>query len=140
LAGLRVGYGIGPAELMGYFARMRTIFSISTVAQAAALAALADEAHTHKTLVNNAEQSGLLLRGLDELGYKAIPTWANFIYCELGEDAVTVAKRLQAEGVIIRPLGPWGAATAIRITIGTPEQNRMFLKAFRKVMERAPVR
>jgi histidinol-phosphate aminotransferase len=140
LAGLRVGYGIGPAELMSCFARMRTTFSISTVAQAAALAALADEAHTRKTLVNNAEQSTLLVAGLTELGYKAIPTWANFIYCELGEDAVTVARRLQAEGVIIRPLGPWGAPTAIRVTIGTPEQNEIFLKAFRKVMERAPVR
>jgi len=69
-----------------------------------------------------------------------VPTWANFLYCEVNDDAATFAKRLQEEGVIIRPLGPWGAPTAIRITIGTPEQNETLLNAFRKVMERTFVR
>jgi histidinol-phosphate aminotransferase len=140
LAGVRVGYGIGPAELMSYFARMRTTFSVSHVAQVAALAALDDEAHTQQTLKNNAEQAERLVAGITELGYPPIPTWANFLYCELGDDAAAVAKRLQAEGVIVRPLGPWGAPTAIRITIGTAEQNEIFLKAFKKVMERATAR
>jgi histidinol-phosphate aminotransferase len=140
LAGVRVGYGIGPAELMSYFARMRTTFSVSVVAQAAALAALDDEAHTQKTLKNNAEQSTRLSAGITELGYHTVATWANFLYCELGDDAAAVAKRLQAEGVIVRPLGPWGAPKAIRITIGTPEQNDIFLRAFKKVMERATER
>ena len=140
LAGVRVGYGIGPAELMGYFARMRTTFSISTVAQAAALAALDDEAHVRKTLKNNTEQAERLVTGLVEMGYAPIPTWANFVYCEFGDDAAAVAKRFQTEGVIVRPLGPWGAPTAIRITIGTPEQNGIFLRAFKRVTERATVR
>src|SRR5580700_3822061 len=140
LAGVRVGYGIGPDELMGYFARMRTTFSVSHVAQAAALAALDDEAHTQKTLRNNGEQSERLVGEITELGYPPIRTWANFLYCELGDDAAVVAKRLQAEGVIVRPLGPWGAPTAIRITIGTAEQNDIFLRAFKKVMERATAR
>jgi histidinol-phosphate aminotransferase len=140
LAGVRVGYGIGPAELMSYFARMRTTFSVSTVAQAAALAALDDEAHTHNALANNAEQSRLLTGGLSELGYRVVPTWANFLYCEIGDDAAAVAKRLQEDGVIIRPLVPWGAPTAIRITIGTAEQNQFFLKTFKRVMESVAVR
>lgn len=140
LAGVRVGYGIGPAELMSYFGRMRTTFSISGLAQAAALAALDDDTHIEKTLKNNAEQAERLIAGITELGYPPIPTWANFLYCELGDDAAAVAKQLQAEGVIVRPLGPWGAATAIRITIGTPQQNDLFLVAFRKVMERATAR
>jgi len=140
LAGVRVGYGIGPAELMGYFARMRTTFSISTVAQAAALAALDDEAHVRKTLKNNAEQAERLIAGIAELGYPPIPTWTNFLYCELGDDAAAVAKRLQAEGVIVRPLGPWGAPTAIRITVGTPQQNDVLLRAFKKAMERTTAR
>jgi len=140
LAGVRVGYGIGPTGLMSYFARMRTTFSVSVVAQAAALAALEDEGHTQKALKNNAEQAEKLIADVAELGYHPIPTWANFVYCELGDDAAAVAKRLQAEGIIVRPLGPWGAPTAIRITIGTPEQNELFLKAFKKVMERAAVR
>jgi histidinol-phosphate aminotransferase len=140
LAGVRVGYGIGPAELMSYFARMRTTFSISTVAQAAALAALEDDVHTQRTLKNNAEQAERLLTGIAELGYHPVPTWANFLYCELSDDAAAMADRLQAEGVIVRPLGAWGAPSAIRITIGTPEQNAIFLTAFKKVMERTPAR
>jgi len=140
LAGVRVGYGIGPAELMSYFARMRTTFSISTVAQAAALAALDDETHVRKTLKNNAEQAERLVTGLVELGYAPIPTWANFLYCELGDDAAAIAKRFQTEGVIVRPLGPWGAPTAIRITLGTPEQNDVLLRAFKKVIERTAAR
>ncbi|HTZ96457.1 MAG TPA: histidinol-phosphate transaminase [Terriglobales bacterium] len=140
LAGVRVGYGVGPAELMTYFARMRTTFSVSSVAQAAAVAALEDKAHTDKAVRNNSEQSQRLMEGIAELGYRVVPTWANFIYFELDEDAATVAKQLQAEGVIIRPLGPWGAPTAIRVTIGTPEQNQIFLNAFRRVMARATVK
>jgi histidinol-phosphate aminotransferase len=139
LAGVRVGYGIGPAELMSYFARMRTTFSISTVAQAAALAALEDDVHIQRTLKNNAEQAERLAAGIAELGHHPVPTWANFVYCELGDDAVAVADRLQAEGVIVRPLGPWGAPTAIRVTIGTPEQNELFLRTFKKLVTRTTV-
>jgi len=140
LAGVRVGYGIGPAQLMSYFARMRTTFSVSAVAQAAAIAALDDEAHVQKTLKNNAEQAERLIAAMGDLGYRPVPTWANFLYCEMGDDAALVAKRLQAEGVIVRPLAPWDAPTAIRITIGTPEQNGIFLNAFKKVTEQATVR
>jgi len=140
LAGVRVGYGVGPTELMSYFARMRTTFSVSNVAQAAAMAALEDEDHTRKALENNATQAGRLLDGIAELGYRPVPTWANFIYCDIGEDAGAFSKRMQSEGVIIRPLGPWGMPTSFRVTIGTPEQNDTFLKAFRKVMEKVAAR
>jgi len=139
LAGIRVGYGIGCSELISYFSRMRTTFSVSVVAQAAALAALDDVAHTRKAVENNQRESQVLHRALSGLGYAVVPTWANFLYCELGEDAGAFARRLQTEGVIVRPLGPWGAPTAVRVTIGTPEQNQTFLKAFRKVMEKTPV-
>jgi histidinol-phosphate aminotransferase len=133
LAGIRIGYGMGPAELMRYFARMRTTFSVSGVAQAGALAALRDEKHTQMALENNTEGVRFLTERISEMGFRPVPTWANFIYCDIGEDASAFSKRLQNEGVIIRPLGPWGAPNAIRITIGTPDQNRQFLAAFRKV-------
>lgn len=140
LAGVRVGYGIGPAEFIAYLTRMRTTFSVSSVAQAAALAALPDEAHIDKTLRNNAEQAQRLAEDMAELGYRVGPTWANFVYCELREDAARFAQQMQAEGVIVRPLAAWGAPTAIRVTIGTPEQNSTFLKAFKNVIGRATVR
>jgi histidinol-phosphate aminotransferase len=138
LAGLRVGYGFGTAELIGYLGRVRTTFSVSSVAQAAALAALDDEAHVRRALENNAAGADFLSRSILEMGYRVVPTWANFIYVELGEEAAPVAKRLQEAGVIVRPLAPWGAPNAMRVTIGTPEQNEFFVKAFRQMMV-APV-
>jgi histidinol-phosphate aminotransferase len=135
LAGLRIGYGFGAAELMGYLGRVRTTFSVSSVAQAAALAALDDEAHVRRALDNNAAGASYLTRALAEMGYRVAPTWANFVYVDLGEEAVPIAKRVQEQGVITRPLAPWGAPNAIRVTIGTPEQNEFFVSAFRRVME-----
>ncbi len=140
LAGLRIGYGIAPTELMQYFVRMKTVFTVSGVAEAAALAAIDDAQHIRRTQENNAAGAKWLEAQVREMGFRIVPTWANFLYIELGEDASGVGRRLQDEGVIIRPLtGSWGAPTAIRVTIGTPAQNEKFLKAFKKVMEKAAV-
>lgn len=138
LAGLRVGYGLGPAELLAYCARMRNTYSVSNVAQAAALAALGDQNYIARVVANNAEQAQILGVGLWELGYRVLPTWANFLYCDVGEDAASVAGQLRAEGVSVRPLGVWGAPNCLRVTIGTPEQNGMFLRAVERVREKAP--
>jgi len=140
LAGLRIGYGIAPADLMQYFVRMKTVFTVSGVAEAAALAAIDDTQHIRRTQENNAAGAKWIEQHVREMGFKVVPTWANFLFIELGEDASAVARRLQDEGVIIRPLtGSWGAPTAIRVTIGTPAQNELFLRAFKKVMEKAAV-
>jgi histidinol-phosphate aminotransferase len=136
LAGLRVGYGLGPAELMGYCARMRSTYSVSSVAQAAAIAALDDYEHIRRVEENNATQSLELTQGLSALGYRVVPTSANFIFCDLGEDSSAIANCLQDEGVAVRPLGLWGAPSCIRVTIGTPEQNRVFLGAMGRLSTR----
>jgi len=135
LAGLRVGYGVGPAHLISLFAPMRTIFSISSVAQAAATAALRDQLHIRIAVISNTRQAEVLSSGLTDAGFPVARTWANFFYCELGRDAAAFAERLQSEGVIVQPLGLWGAPTAIRISIGTPVQNQRFLKAFKTVLQ-----
>jgi len=136
LAGLRVGYGLGPAELLGYCARMRNTFSVSSVGQAAALAALDDDNHIQRVVENNVLQSRVLSQGLSGLGCRVVPTSANFVFCDLGEDAAAHADRLQNEGVAVRPLGPWGAPNCIRVTIGTAEQNQAFLQAAQRVVAR----
>jgi histidinol-phosphate aminotransferase len=136
LAGLRVGYGLGPSELLGYCARMRNTFSVSSVAQAAAMAAINDRDHIQRVVENNVLQSRGLSQGLAGLGYRVVPTSANFLCCDLGEDAAALASRLQDEGVAVRPLGPWGAPNCIRVTIGTPEQNQAFLQAARGLRAR----
>jgi histidinol-phosphate aminotransferase len=138
LAGLRVGYGLGPAELLGYCARMRNTYSVSSLAQAAALAAIDDCDHIQHVVENNAAQSQVLAEGLSGLGYRVVPTSANFLYCDLGEDAAAFANRLLDEGVAVRPLGSWGAANCIRVTIGTPEQNQAFLQAAQRIGSHTP--
>jgi histidinol-phosphate aminotransferase len=135
LAAVRAGYGIGPAELIGYLARLKTAFMVSTPAQAAAMAALDDRDHFERTMRNNLEQSKWLISEMREMGLHPVESWSNFIYCEVGESAHTLGQRLQQEGVIIRPLtGSWGAPTAIRVTVGTPEENQRFVTALRKTV------
>jgi histidinol-phosphate aminotransferase len=133
LAGLRVGYGLGPAELLGYCEGMANKYSVSSVAQAAALAALEDKSHVEHAVANNAAQGRVLLDGLLNLGYRAVPTTANFVYCDISADASVFAARLRDHGICIRPLGAWGAPSCIRVTVGTPEQNQQFLRAARKI-------
>ncbi len=133
LAGLRVGYGLGPAELLGYCARMRNTFSVSSVAQVAAMAALDDQHYIQRVVESNAVQSRILSEGLSAVGFRVVPTSANFLFCDLGEDAAAFAGVLQDEGVAVRPLGPWGAPNCIRVTIGTPEQNQALLQAVRRL-------
>jgi histidinol-phosphate aminotransferase len=133
LAGLRVGYGLGPAELLDYCARMRNTFSVSSLAAAAAVAALEDKNHIGRVVSSNAAQAQFLQKALTEIGYRVPPTAANFVYCDVGEAASVVAGRLREEGISVRPLGAWGAPNCIRVTIGTPEQNQFFLNAAHKI-------
>jgi histidinol-phosphate aminotransferase len=134
LAGLRVGYGCGHPELLQYFGRVRNSFSVSVTAEAAALAALRDEAHIRRTVENNVSGEAWLMEQLAEMNIRAVPTWANFIHIETSENANEVTRRMQAEGIIIRSLVPWGSPNALRVTIGTPEQNERFIDAFKVVM------
>ncbi len=139
LAGLRVGYGMGPAELIGYLARMKPAFMVSSLGEAGALAAVADADHVQRTLENNNAGIKLLTPAISEFGIRVVPTWANFLFCDTGEDVAPLCQALQEEGVIVRPLStPWQAPTAFRVTIGTPEQNEQFLGALKRVRSRIP--
>ena len=134
LAGIRLGYACGNPELLRYFARVRNSFSVSVVAEAAGLAAIRDLAHIRKTIENNAVGAAWLMERFKELGIQAVPTSANFIYFTVDEDANAFTKRMQTEGVIVRSLVPWGAPNAVRVSIGTPEQNETFSRALKKVV------
>lgn len=134
LAGIRLGYACGNPELLRYFARVRNSFSVSVVAEAAGLAAIRDENHVRKTVENNAVGAAWLMERFRELGIRAVSTSANFIYFTIDEDANAFTKRMQSEGVIVRSLVPWGAPHAIRVSIGTPEQNDTFFRALKRVV------
>ena len=137
LAGLRLGYGCGNPELLQYFNRVRNAFSVSALAEAAGLAAIRDEAHIRRSVENNAAGAAWLLDRFVELGLRAVPTSANFVYFEIDDSADAFAQRMQNEGVIVRSLVPWGIPNGIRVTIGTPHQNEKFLAALKKIMRQA---
>ena len=139
LAGVRIGYGMGPAELMGYFARLKPAFMVSSLAEAAALAALADAEHIQRALETNALEAKVLTPAIADLGIRVTPTWTNFLFCRVGEDAGGLCRALQENGIIVRHMsGSWGAPDAFRVTIGTPEQNQQFLGALKRAVSRIP--
>lgn len=139
LAGLRVGYGMGPAELMGYFARMKTAFMVSSLAEAGALAALADADHVQRAVQTNAAEAKLLTPAISDMGIRVTPTWTNFLFCRMGEDAASLCQVLQDDGIIVRHMGgSWGAPDAFRVTVGTPEQNQQLLGALKRAVSRIP--
>jgi len=139
LAVLRVGYGMGPAELMGYFARMKPAFMVSSLGEVAALAALADAGHLRRAVEANAAGEKFLSRAIAKMGIRVVPTWTNFLFCHVGEDVTNLCQLLQEDGVIVRPMnGPWGAPDAFRVTIGTREQNERFVGALQRARARIP--
>jgi histidinol-phosphate aminotransferase len=140
LAGLRVGYGIGDAQLLRYFAQVRTAFSVSGVGEAGAIAAVKDEAHIRLSVERNAEGVEYLTPRLQEMGFRVVPTSANFIYLETSEDPTHLGRRIQNEGCIVRSLAPWGIPNALRVSVGTPEQNRILVDALSRALRAVSVR
>jgi histidinol-phosphate aminotransferase len=134
LAGLRVGYGIGPADVVTAIGKVRRAFDITTPAQEAALASLGDPAEIERRRSVNAEGRVVLERTLREHGLEPAPgAVGNFLYAEVGEDATPLFEALLREGAIVRPLRGFGAPGAIRVTVGTPEENEFFAAALARV-------
>ena len=122
LAGLRVGYGVGPEEVIAAIAKVRRAFDVSSIGQEAALASLADREEIPRRRTANRDAMAVLDAVLRERGLEpAGPAVANFVFVEVG-DAAAVNQALLKQGVIVRPLGPFGAPDALRITVGRPEE------------------
>ena len=135
LAGLRLGYGIAHRDFVAALEKIRQPFNVNSLAQAGGLAAMDDEAHTQKTRQNNAEGRKFLEDALREMGVEFVPSSANFILLRVGE-ARRVFTELQARGIIVRPVENYGLPEWLRISIGTPPQNRRCLKALQKILRK----
>jgi histidinol-phosphate aminotransferase len=139
LAGLRVGYGIGPRPVVDAIKKVRNAFDINQTAQDAALASLDGEAEIARRRALTTEGRARLAEACAELGLAvASPPVANFVCAEVGEDSRPVFEGLLREGVIVRPLAPFGAPGAIRVTVGTPEENELFAAALGRVVALSP--
>ena len=127
LAGLRVGYGVAPPEVVVELSKVRRAFDVSTVAQEAALASLADTAEVERRRALNSAGRAELEEILRARGLPPVEgAVGNFVFVELGEDSRPFQERLLREGAIVRPTHGFGAPEAIRITVGTSEEH-MFL-------------
>ncbi|MFH1683601.1 MAG: histidinol-phosphate transaminase [Candidatus Margulisiibacteriota bacterium] len=134
LAGLRVGYGIAKAELVKYLFRLKPPFNVNRLAQAGAKAALDDKKFLEKTYKNNLEGKKYLYAELDKLGLGYIKTESNFILINIKKPADQMFLEMMKQRIIIRPLTSFGLPEAIRVSIGTKEQNEKFIAALKKLL------
>jgi histidinol-phosphate aminotransferase len=133
LAGLRVGYGVGPEELVSAIGKVRRAFDVTSAGQEAALASLDGDAEVARRRSSNREAMRLLEDVLRAQGFEpAGPAVANFVFVRVG-DAQALNDALMREGVCVRPLASFGAPDALRITAGTPEEIAVLAEALAAV-------
>jgi len=134
LAGLRVGYAVADPDCIALLNRIRAPFNVNSLAQVAALAALEDDSHILECLRMNEAGRHFLCEEFTAMGIKYVPSRANFVLVDVGRSGSDIFQRLLKEGVIVRPMSSFGMETALRVTIGTPEENRRLIKALKKVL------
>jgi len=135
MAGCRIGYGVSSLEVVEAVNKVRVPFAVNTLAQAAAVASLdcQDEVARRKKL--NSEGKQYLYQELRQLGVKYIPTEANFVFMDVGQSGRAIFEKLLRHGVIVRTGDIFGYDTGIRVSIGTPEENRKFIRALDAVLK-----
>jgi histidinol-phosphate aminotransferase len=133
LAGLRVGHGLGTPELIAALEKVRQPFNVNLLAQVAALAALDDTEHVRRTRQNNFTGLEFFGRELRALKLEYVPSAANFVLVRTGRGR-EVFHALQKLGVITRPMDGYQLPEWIRISVGTPEENRRCLAALKTVL------
>jgi len=133
LAGLRIGYGVAPKELIGLMQRVRQPFNVNAAAQWGALAALDDADHVRHSLEVNGQGLEYLQGEFTKMGLEFVPSQANFILVRVGKGQ-EVFEQLLRQGVIVRPMGGYQFPEHVRVTVGTMEENRKFIDTLGKIV------
>ena len=128
LAALRVGYAVSHPGIADLLNRLRPPFNVSSVGLEAAKVALEDQAFISQSRSMNAQGLSDLNEGLQALGIAVNPSAANFVLAHFDEPIDRLNQFLMSKGVIVRPVKNYGLDKALRITVGTPEQNQQLLK------------
>jgi histidinol-phosphate aminotransferase len=136
LAGLRVGYGVSHPDVADLINRIRQPFNVNNVALAAAEAALDDSDHLQRSLQLNAEQLQHLTQRLTDMDLEVIPSVANFICVKVKQNAAQLYEDLLRGGVIVRPIGVYNMPEHLRVTVGLPDENELFLRALANAISR----
>jgi histidinol-phosphate aminotransferase len=137
LAGLRIGFGIAQPGLTDLMNRLRQPFNVNSLAQAAAIAALQDEAFLQKSAEINTQGYRQLTHTFDQMGIQYVPSVGNFVLFRAGEDENAGARinlDLLKRGIIVRPVGNYGLPQWLRVSIGLPEENEAFIAALKSVL------
>jgi histidinol-phosphate aminotransferase len=137
LAGLRIGYAVGPADVCTTVAKVRRPFDLTTPAQVAALASIDGANELARRRAVNTTGLALLGEAVRANGLEAVPSVGNFIYVDIGTDANVLFEQLLREGVIVRPLAGFGSPTAIRVSVGTPDEIGIFTDALGRILATA---
>lgn len=133
LAGLRVGYAIAHPEVADLMNRVRQPFNVSSIALAAAEAALGDDEFLAQSAEVNRRGMVQITGALSELGLEWIPSSGNFVAFRAG-DAAAVNLGLLKRGVIVRPIAGYGMPEWLRVSIGLSEENTRFIEALRQIL------
>jgi histidinol-phosphate aminotransferase len=136
LAGLRLGYAIARPELIGYIERVRLPFNVSSVAQAAAIASIADQDHVKRSRQLNSEGKHYFYGEFERMGLPYAKSEANFVWVNIKTDCKKVFIEMLKRGVIIRTGDIFGCPTHVRISIGKPEENTRCINVLEEVLGR----
>ncbi len=134
LAGLRLGYGFAKPEIIANLQKVRYPFNVNRLVQQAGIAALQDKQHAKKSCRINELGKKYLYAELKKLKVFYLPTYANFIFVSFVEDSQIIYEKLLRQGIIARTVKEYGFPNALRITIGTPEQNKRLISALTTIL------
>ena len=135
LAGLRIGYAFASPDIAAAMNKVREPFNTTTVAQAAAVAALTDDEHRERTLALVREERAFLAREIGKRGAVVNPSLGNFLLVELPIPFGPIEPEFARRGVILRPMGGWGFPLAFRLSVGRHDENLRFLSVFDELLE-----
>jgi histidinol-phosphate aminotransferase len=135
LAGLRLGYGLFPHDIIKHLWKIKQPYNINVAAQTAALASVADLEYLRGNVDRIVAERGRLFGLLGEVPYLCpYPSRSNFILCRVrGRDAKAIRCALEQQGILIRYFHKAGLTDCIRISVGTPAQSDRLLEALHKL-------
>ncbi len=134
LAGLRIGFGLMHADIADMLNRVRQPFNVNSMAQAAAVASLADDDFVARSYALNQAGMAQLTQGFNRLGLKYIPSSANFVSFAVN-DAVKVNQQLLQNGVIVRPITNYEMPDYLRVSVGLFSENARFLEVLEQILK-----
>ncbi|MEN9559757.1 MAG: hypothetical protein RLZZ502_968 [Pseudomonadota bacterium] len=136
LAGLRVGFGLASPAIIDTINKVRQPFNVNILAQAAAIAALGDSEYLQKAYTTNLAGLAQLTEGVTALGLGFIPSRGNFVCVRVGaaEKTQKVNALLAEQGIMVRPIGNYGMAEYLRISVGTQPENARLLEVLNSAL------